>query len=90
MVEQHLNESKRMIAELAEKILLNKDDLEASNRMFGALKQKNENLQLTDYLIDLANERIENLKAYISTKEDIEVYKNTLIAFLQDVVRKKM
>ncbi|WP_010520317.1 hypothetical protein [Aquimarina agarivorans] len=90
MIEQHLEESKQQISDLADKILLNDEDLEIDNRMFAALRQKTENIILSDYLIEKANERLENLKVFISDESEVEKYKNDLISFIQELLREKL
>lgn len=90
MVQEHLAESKKKIVEFADKLLLNKDDLEVDNRMFAPLLKKLENVTLSEYLIDLANERIENLEVLVSDKEVIKNYKKELILFLQNTVRERL
>ncbi|HEY9082293.1 MAG TPA: hypothetical protein VIN73_03100 [Vicingaceae bacterium] len=90
MIEQHLEESKQQISDLADKILLNDEDLEIDNRMFASLRQKTENIILSDYLIEKANERLENLEVFISDESEVEKYKNDLISFIQDLLREKL
>lgn len=90
MIEEHLEESKQLIRDLADKILLNEEDLETDKRMFAALRQKTENIILSDYLIEKANERLENLEVFVNDESVIEKYKNDLVSFIQDLLRKKL
>lgn len=90
MIEQHLEESKNQIRALADKILLNDEDLEIDNRMFSALRQKIENMILSDSLIEKANERIEHLEVFISDELKVEKYKRELISFIHDLLREKL
>lgn len=90
MIEEHLEESKQLIRDLADRILLNKEDLEIDNRMFAALRQKTENIILSDYLIEKANERLENLEIFISEESEIAKYKDDLIFFIRSLLREKL
>lgn len=90
MTEQHLEESKQLIRDLADKILLNEEDLDIDNRMFAALRQKTENIILSDYLLEKANERLENFELLINDESEIEKYRNDLISFIQDLLREKL
>lgn len=90
MIDVHMLESKKKLTELADAVLLNSHDLELDTRFFAPLHQKMENFVLTDYLIELANERIEDLKVFINDETRIEVYKNQLIDFLRDLVRERL
>jgi hypothetical protein len=69
---------------------LNEEDLEIDNRMFAALRQKTENIILSEYLIEKANERLENLEIFINDESVIEKYKNDIISFIQDLLREKL
>lgn len=88
MVEQHLEETKEQLTKLANEILLNKDDLEQDNRMFASLRQKAENVIISDHLKDLANKRLENLEVFTNDKEVIEKYKEDVIDFMRKLLRK--
>lgn len=90
MLKRHLEESKTLINELADKVLLNKTDQEADNRMFAPLFKKTENIILSEYLTDLANERIDDFKIYTTDKDIIAEYKNELIIFLQKTLRERL
>lgn len=90
MIEEHFIESKRQLVELADKILLDKGDLDIDTRMFAPLHQKIENIVLSDYLIDLANERIENLEVFINDESKINEYKDRLIIYLRELVKERL
>jgi hypothetical protein len=90
MIEQHFDESKKQLIELADKIMLDDGDLEIDNRRFAPIYQKIENLTLSHYLIDLANERIENLEIFINDESEINDYRERLIHFLRDLVRERL
>lgn len=90
MIQQHLEESKHLILKLSEKILLNKQDEAADKRMFAPLFTKTENTILSEYLIDLANERLEDLKTFTSDAEVISNYKNELTNFLRETIKQKL
>ncbi len=90
MIKDHLEESKKLITELADEILLNKQNQNSDNRMFAPLFRKTENVILGDYLIELANERLENLKIVVSDKELISKYRSELISFLQKKIKEKL
>jgi hypothetical protein len=90
MIENHLEESKKILIELADRILLNDKDLEIDNRMFAAVRQKAENIILSDYLLEKANERLENLEVFINDDSEIEMYRSKLITFIQNLLREKL
>ena len=90
LINQHLTESKKQIEDLANKVMLDKEDLEMDNRKFAALRQKAENTILSDYLIDLTNKRIEDLEIYINDEIEIENYKTEIIQFLRKTVKEKI
>lgn len=84
----HIEESKSLILARAEKVLMNEGDLE--NKMFAKIQQKVENLILSDYLIELANERIENFKISITTQDIIDKYKEDLRLFLVQTLKQRL
>jgi hypothetical protein len=90
MIEEHFLESKKKLVELADKIMLDEGDLEIDNRMFAPILQKIENLTLSDYLIDLANKRIENLEVFENDETKINEYKERLINLLRELVRERL
>lgn len=89
-IEAHLNESKKQISELADRIMLNDADLDDDNRLFAPILQKTENIILSDYLIELANKRIEDLEVYIGDTPESQEYADQLTVYLQDLLREKL
>lgn len=87
---EHLEETKRLIIELADRVMLNKDDLSVDNRMFSKLHKVIDNYTLVDYLVDLANDRIENLQLFINDKNKIEDYKKEVKLFLKNTVLERI
>lgn len=90
MIEEYLNTSKLMMREFANRVFLNEKDLEIDTRRFASLRQKAENDILTDYLIDIANDRIGDLEIFIKDTSVIEKYREELIIFLQQLVKEKL
>lgn len=90
MLKSHLEETKILITELADKILLNKTDQEADSRKFAPLFKKAENTILTEYLIELTNKRIEDFKKAEINQDKITEYKNETIEFLQRTLRERL
>ncbi len=90
LIREHLIESKKQLENLANQIMLNDDDLEIDNRLFAMLSQKAENVIISEHLIDLANERVEDLEVYISDESTIEAYQKKLIDFLRKLVKAKL
>lgn len=90
MIEEHFNESKEQLVNLADKIMLDEGDLEIDNRRFAPIYQKLENYTLMEYLIDLANERIENLEIFINDESIVNDYRERIIHFLRDLVRERL
>lgn len=89
-IEDHLAESKRQISEFANQIMLNEADLEDDQRPFAPILQKSENFILSDYLLELANKRIEDLEIYIGDSPESQDYADQLTVFLQDLLREKL
>ncbi len=89
-IEAHLNESKKQISELADRIMLNDADLDDDNRLFAPILQKTENIILSDYLIELANKRIEDLEVYIGDTPESQEYADQLTVYLPDLLREKL
>jgi len=90
MIEEHFIESKQQLVVLADKIMLDEGDLEIDNRRFAPIHQKLENFTLMEYLIDLANERIENLEIYINDESIVNDYRERIIHFLRDLIRERL
>jgi hypothetical protein len=90
MVEEHFNESKQQLTNLADKIMLDEGDLQIDNRRFAPIYQKIENFTLSDYLIDLAHDRIENLEVFINDESVVNDYRERIIHFLRDLVRERL
>lgn len=89
-IEAHLIESKKQISELADRIMLNDADLDDDNRLFAPILQKTENIILSDYLIELANKRIEDLEVYIGDTPESQEYADQLTVYLPDLLREKL
>ncbi|MBK7128288.1 MAG: hypothetical protein IPM74_12315 [Crocinitomicaceae bacterium] len=89
-IQAHLVESKKQISELADRIMLNDADLEDDKRLFAPILQKTENIILSDYLIELANKRIEDLEVYIGDTPESQEYADQLTVYLQYLLREKL
>lgn len=89
-ISEHLEETKKKLTDLAEKIMLNDEDLKLDNRLFGELIQKVENVVLLDYLIELANERLENLDLYTCDEEIHNKYYKIVIGFINQIIEEKI
>ncbi|MBI3511899.1 MAG: hypothetical protein HY064_14655 [Bacteroidetes bacterium] len=86
----HLEESKKLLEEKAKQILLDKEDLTFDKSMLAPVKQKLNNVILSTYLVDFANERLSTFKN-LANNETLSVrYKHELLCFLQDLVRRNL
>lgn len=86
LFEEHLKETKKELNEIAERVMLKKD--EAANHIFGLLLRKVENVGLSTYLMDHANKRIEAFYLICTDEEWRKKYEEELIVLIQNHILK--
>lgn len=84
----HMNETKKVLLEKANGILLNDDDLELDKKVFAPLSQKMNNMVLMSYLQEYANGRLEDFGNLCNNESLVDKYRTELVEILRDIIRK--
>lgn len=87
---EHLAESKKLLEIRAKEIFLDKEDLQFDKSMFAPVKQKSNNVILSDYLLELANERLSSFKNLSNDEILSSKYKEELVSYLRTLLRSKL
>jgi hypothetical protein len=87
MIEKHLDESKQILLDTINRILLNEEEKNTYKNPFRGIS---DNIQLTSIVIEAANERISDFSTYTGDSEEIELYEKELIVFLRDNLKNRI
>jgi hypothetical protein len=86
----HFEETKKLIEEESNKLFLDEEDLNADKSMFAPLKQKAQNVILSTYITEMANERLTQFNNLSNNEELKNKYKDELIIFLRKNLRRNI